>query len=640
MKDIKYSRNTLYTNVKLKFKKIIIVYMSLLKFIFLLSFFTIFCFSYLRAQINERSTLYNYTLQDKIILQTHLDSIYNIFPLDKNKKEQLLLTSLQTIKKGGWKKGIALSYFNLGNHAYKNNDYAKAINYYIESKRLYKIENDVHKIGSIYLHLAIIFFEIQRYDDAELYAYTSLNLFKDINDSINLGYTYNVLGNINRLKYNNEEAILYYDSVLCIYDFKKYEPQFYTLLINNVALTYSNMGIYDKSILNQMKLVENDNSNPFISTYYNNLGKIILNAYQFAKPDQEQLITPQLGPKNLWLDKSLYYLSASLDLKSNNTIATNLELYASLAILYQLKNDYKKALSFKKIYGNLNDSLIYLEKEKSIFSVIVDNDIEGIKDSIKNKENLAIHNNVSKLKNQYINYQLLVGCILLVIISIIFIYRMLILKNVRKREKILRNIISENLNDDLGDKLENVALTADTLSHSNNLDASSFNLQLKDIAAAGRGMIFSMREMVWLINPDNDKAQNFSIWISEYGSRIFEKTQISFTFNPTILDPNAPIPIMLRLNLMIILKNLLNNIKAFLPNAQVLLTTKLSKSNMEIIFNVNNELGESEMSDYNVTIQNFIDGLRTSKLALKKINGDLKYSVEILHQVIQISIMY
>ncbi len=146
---------------------------------------------------------------------------------------------------------------------------------------------------------------------------------------------------------------------------------------------------------------------------------------------------------------------------------------------------------------------------------------------------------------------------------------MLLQKDAEQQKRIHheRLRISMDMHDDLGSGLTSIRMKTDLLKkqHHDELTLKA----LDDIGLQANTINAAMREMVWSLNPDNDRLDQFIVHLRQYGYTFFENTAIQFQFQSPEIVPSSPMPGPVRRNLLLIVKEIYNNIQ---KHAQASLT--------------------------------------------------------------------
>lgn len=122
----------------------------------------------------------------------------------------------------------------------------------------------------------------------------------------------------------------------------------------------------------------------------------------------------------------------------------------------------------------------------------------------------------------------------------------------------VRTRIASDLHDDIGASLSRMAILSEVVKQTNGHNAQSATM-LTEIADSARGLVDSMSDLVWAIDPRRDDLQQVSARARQFAADLFEAQGVNWSFSapPGIaqikLDPDR------RRHLFLILKEAINN---------------------------------------------------------------------------------
>lgn len=125
-----------------------------------------------------------------------------------------------------------------------------------------------------------------------------------------------------------------------------------------------------------------------------------------------------------------------------------------------------------------------------------------------------------------------------------------------KLEK-LRTKISTDLHDEIGTSLSSIAIFAGLIKR----DSGSIKKSdlLERIENTSRDLIDKMSDIVWAINPSNDKFEDALLKLKDYTVKILESRGIDVNFNIETAYQEFPLPMDVRRNLLLIFKEIVTN---------------------------------------------------------------------------------
>ncbi|MEP7317821.1 MAG: two-component regulator propeller domain-containing protein [Panacibacter sp.] len=154
-------------------------------------------------------------------------------------------------------------------------------------------------------------------------------------------------------------------------------------------------------------------------------------------------------------------------------------------------------------------------------------------------------------------YSLLVTTIA-VSIYLFFRYR---INQVRKVER-MRQHISADLHDDIGASLTSINILSQ-LSQQQKIDTITRNEYLKKINDQTAEVTDALRDIVWSINPKNDKLDIIIARMNRYAAELLEPKNIAYSFSTNISSANETLHPDIRQNLYLIFKEALNNLAKY-----------------------------------------------------------------------------
>lgn len=281
----------------------------------------------------------------------------------------------------------------------------KAVEYYIKSLTLFQKMNDKYGIAKTMNNLGVINENMGKLDIALKYYQTSLKYKQEIKaKDVDLASTYVNIGSVFEKNGQFAESLTNYQKAYNI--FKKTKVEKYTALtLNNIANTYFYLEKFDsaKYYINKAEFLNTKISN--------NLGltsNFILKAKILEHEKQ--------------IDSSIYYLQKALELSNTlKVLKKKAEALRELSKAYKLKKDYTNAYFTSEELVAINDSLYKQEisdKTQTLQTVY----------ETEKKEN-EINNLHKNLKNNRLLWIFTALILILITISIFFIFRQKLIKS-------------------------------------------------------------------------------------------------------------------------------------------------------------------------------------------------------------------
>ena len=152
-------------------------------------------------------------------------------------------------------------------------------------------------------------------------------------------------------------------------------------------------------------------------------------------------------------------------------------------------------------------------------------------------------------------------CFIAACALVYFIYRIRI-KQILKLYN-LRSSIAKDLHDDVGSALSSIAM----LSNIAQEGKTNAKLQPEEIFSrigdTSKRMIDLMDDIVWSVNPDNDRFSNMLIRMREYAAEMLEAKNIEYSFKVSDEVDEQKIPMQMRKDYFLIFKESINNLAKY-----------------------------------------------------------------------------
>ena len=287
--------------------------------------------------------------------------IANYFRSNYNEAIHYDLLAATTFKYLENKRGVANCYTNIGTVYSDKGTYDKAIKYYLKALKIYTEIAYKKGLSSTYNNIGTIYYSQRNYNKAMSYYTEAYKIDKSRADKIGMANYFNNIGAIyyNKKQYN--KALVAYKKSLSL-EQQLQDKSGIALSYSNIGLVYGDQGFFTKSIKNYEKAI----------SYYKQIGNentLALTYIHVAtlKLKIVQLLTLSKTQKKQYLKESIQYANQAYQLAQKTHSLPRLKSALSqLYLAYELSEDYKKAMSYAKLYIAANDSLFNLEKHKAL----------------------------------------------------------------------------------------------------------------------------------------------------------------------------------------------------------------------------------------------------------------------------------
>jgi signal transduction histidine kinase len=181
----------------------------------------------------------------------------------------------------------------------------------------------------------------------------------------------------------------------------------------------------------------------------------------------------------------------------------------------------------------------------------------------------------------------------------------------------MRQRISADLHDDIGASLTTINVLSKMVS-SHDMEKSVLNKYLGQISDQAGHVTESLRDIVWSIQPQNDKLQNLLDRMKKFAGQILESKNINYNFNISgIHSKEQVLDIETRQNVYLIFKEILNNIVKHSQATETSIVMSSTPKSLQIEIK-DNGIG---LDDSTITKGN---GLNNMKQRAEKLKGTIK----------------
>lgn len=180
-----------------------------------------------------------------------------------------------------------------------------------------------------------------------------------------------------------------------------------------------------------------------------------------------------------------------------------------------------------------------------------------------------------------------------------------------------RSRISKDMHDEVGANLTKMSLLSEIAKNklANPADAKKY---LNQITSAGVEVASSLDELVWAVNPKNDKLEKLIFYIIQYVENYLSLTDFKFSFKFPEEIPDKFVSAEIRHNIFSVIKEAMNNSVKYSEAERIYLEFKFGGEKLEVIFN-----DDGKGIDFN-KVGEFSNGLSNMKHRIDDINGAFK----------------
>lgn len=457
--------------------------------------------------------------------------------------------SYEVAKKMGVPQKIALTLFNVGLCYKELGEYQKALKYYLTAYRLF--ERDSVYNPRIHFYLGEMYLKMGHFKDAEYQSRLGIKKCKEFN----------------------------HDYVI------------YNLYINLAkCLSQKNQIDSAKHLLNStlQGLLKHTDENS-IAICYNALGELYLSCKEYEKAfasfENELLIQKKLnnhsGEQLAYLN--LAYCSAHVN-PANTAIINNyvneaeklfpaitknddllMESYRRMAETNELIKNTNQSIKYYKLYYALRDTLMNKEKLKLVYDLQTKYETEKKEKQIKS---LELSGYIKSLEIKKRNMYILVA-ILLVVFVAIFAYLLMFKQRlkakydkemaIKRTEENERIRMAKDIHDDLGSGLSKISFLSELISR-DKTQSREVSENASAITETAKRLVVNMRDLIWALDPENMTLEGLIARIREYAADYLEDVSLDLNLSTDKDIPPLPIKREFHRELLMVVKESLNNI--------------------------------------------------------------------------------
>lgn len=536
---------------------------------------------------------------------------FDLIKKDTTQALELAKSALNLSEQINYLHGLGDAYTRLGLLDKNAGRLNEAVSNYKKSLHYRSADHDSIGIAKCYTNLGNVYNEKEMIDSAIFYQLSALRINEKVAEKGVVVDNYNNLG----LSYkNNGDYALAEEYLLSGYQVAKktnnIEEQRLARICNNLANVYyeqgANMAKAKPYLLETISLADSV-SDDLLADASNTLGLILMeqnplpkdsilfyfqfayNIYKSTGSTELAAVTSNLGD---------FYVQTGNDelairyLLESNKICTDQELKTQLITNYKLLaavyiNQGRTADAYEAVSQALalNEEVYTLEKTEKIAQLQLAYETEK-KDRIIAEEKATSAMQAGVIARQRFVGSLLAGGALIIIGGILFYMRQRQLKRKLEYEKKLaddRLRISADLHDEIGSALSSIGLYSEVLK--NTLQASDYPAAINygsEIANTSRELMDNMSDLVWAVNPRNDSFEQLTTRLSNFGYKIFGAGNTNFKVEITGDISSKEVPMAVRHQIYMILKEALNNSAKYAQAKNVLLSIKYKPDSINL----------------------------------------------------------
>ena len=435
----------------------------------------------------------------------------------------------------------------------------------------------------------------KKYDEAMNYYQKALQIEKENNNKVYIAIAENSIGNLYELLKKPKEAI---DCFLR--GLKMAEEADYKLLqadfLINLGRLYFAQNEFEKAeayLKKSEKFAKELDAPESLKIVYHNLGDL------YSKQR-----------KNALAEK--YYLESLALAKEIKDINSLYSINENISIFYADLKNYQKAYEYKLASDMAKDSTFKLETAKNTEEL-------QRKYESKQKEQEITLLNEKNAKSSLLNKSIIIGGILLFLligVFTIFVLNRNKLKRLQEAEK-LRNRIASDLHDEIGSTLSSILLISGMAKNQTAIaDNDKSNKMFTKIHSDSQHVMESVDEIIWSVNPVHDSLKGILLRLREYAIPLAESKNIVLDFTVDEGIEHLTLPMEIRRNLYLIIKEAINNLVKYSEANQA--SVHFTKDKKDII-----TLVQDNGKGFDTLMNTTRNGLKNMKLRASEIGAKI-----------------
>ncbi|MEJ0031565.1 MAG: tetratricopeptide repeat protein [Bacteroidota bacterium] len=519
----------------------------------------------------------------KFFLHYHGTALNNLAYVEENKSNNpgalaSYEKALDTFREIDDKAGIAMCLTNLGFVSKKTGDLSKAIEYYDKAAQINKeIDNKSGYFAAVN-NVGMAFYQIGDLKKSLTSYFEALRIAEEMNDKRRVARIYN---NIAGAYYSLNELPLYRQYIeksLAIAE-EVGDRSALTNSLVNYAYELVKEKNFDKAreySARVVKVGEELKDNAIIAEGLSSLSTVNRETgnFQAALELETKALNIKRGLNNTSniqysltvlgdisrhfnkIDDAIRYYNEALAVASRTSYLKGISRSTQgLSEIYKQKGNTTKALEYYEIYIKMRDSINNEASRKASFKsqYKYEYEIKATADSIRAQGEKAVLNaQLSQEKSQ--RYALTAVFILGVTLAGFIFYRFRVTQEMKELQ--LRNRIASDLHDEVGSAISSISLFAGMARMKSGSESSDIVAKIENTS---RETVDNMSDIVWSIEPSNDRFDNVLRKMTYFGEQLMGSLGIGFTFNYEPGMEKTVFDMAKRKNIYLIYKEAINN---------------------------------------------------------------------------------
>lgn len=315
--------------------------------------------------------------------------------------------------------------------------------------------------------------------------------------------------------------------------------------------------------------------------------------------------------------KAIGYYMRSLGISRSIGFTDNIRRSAeSLYRLYKTQGNATRALEMHELFKQMTDSISSDNARKEIFKSQFRYEYEkkAATDSIRSLEEKKLFTaNLEKERaSERAQKYALTALIIAVLMTAIFVFQRFRHQQKMKELKI-RNKIASDLHDEVGSALSSISLLSGMAGQQMGAD----NKTIRKIEETSRETLENMSDIVWSIQPRNDRLANVVKRMKTYGQQLFGSLGIAFEFKDEGEPDRMALNMEQRKNLYLVYKEALNNAAKYADAQKIQVSITCRARNISLTIT-------DDGKGFDTGLQHGGNGLYTMQERARALGGNLQ----------------
>lgn len=429
--------------------------------------------------------------------------------VDPEKAKEYTVEHLKIAKKNNLPIQIADALNIQGLLARNSGDYENAISLFIKALKTYDELDEKKHIAMTYNNIGVAHMYNEVNSEAKKNYLKALEISSITKDTNVIKMSINNLGILACYEGEFQKGISYF--------FESYEIEKYlnnkkgiSESVNNIGAAYYYLGNVDSAMYYFNEALEAERSLNDIAGIAGslvNIGQVYSELGQFAEAEK-------------------YLIEAEKIALENGIAAEYQDALGNLSLLFEYTGDFKKSLSYQRLFQSVRDSIHNIKKSEQIAEMQTKYETEK-KEKKLAEQQIELATNETKIQKRNVQLLSLSGGLIIIVLVGVFIYKtqkdrqdklqqQVALEQAESLNKVQNEKlrISRDLHDNIGSQLTFVISSLDNMNYIK--DEEKRKMKLNELGGFTKDTMNQLRETIWAIKSESITLNELSFKVSEY----------------------------------------------------------------------------------------------------------------------------